>query len=274
MPAHGSLHWLNLLFAKIAINQKMNKTGLTLKAIPKLDRRMLTMHSNDGNALEQSKSTIDFLIKELVKTRLEASKQRAENQISKAKLMHANKQIMHDQLTKLPNRRLFDDRFNQAVLVSKRSQSYLALLFMDLDGFKYINDTWGHLAGDHYLIGVAERMKYVIRDSDTIARFGGDEFMLLIKDLAFDPVEALMQAKLIADKLRIAVIPPVSHTHQENDPFFKKVHKPSCTVSIGGIVFTGSTKHKIRLDDMIEKADKSMYEVKKNGGNQICIEAL
>lgn len=252
----------------------MNKTGLTLKAIPNLDRRMFTIHANESDSSKQTQATIDFLIKELMMTRLDASKQRAENQISKAKLMHANKQIVHDHLTKLPNRRLFEDRFHQAVLVSRRNQSFLALLFMDLDGFKYINDTWGHLGGDHYLIGVVERMKVAVRDSDTIARFGGDEFVVLITDLAFNPQDAMSNAKLFANKLRLSVIPTAIGANQEEGRLLNKTDTPSCTTSIGGIVFTGSMKSKITLDSMIEKADKLMYQAKQNGGNQIFMKLL
>lgn len=93
-------------------------------------------------------------------------------------------EILHDSLTGLPNKRLLVDRLTQALARSKRAGTYVAVLFLDLDDFKAVNDTLGHAAGDQLLIGVAKRLQECLRDTDTCARVGGDEFVVVLEDLA------------------------------------------------------------------------------------------
>jgi len=105
----------------------------------------------------------------------------------------------HDELTSLPNRALFNDRVRQAIARSSRSESMFAVLFVDLDNFKVVNDSLGHAAGDELLKEVAALLREVIRVADTVARFGGDEFALLVEETTAG--EADMTARRIADAL-------------------------------------------------------------------------
>jgi diguanylate cyclase (GGDEF)-like protein len=114
----------------------------------------------------------------------------------------------YDPLTHLPNRRLLNDRLSQALLASKRSAFYGALMFMDLDNFKALNDKHGHSAGDLLLVEVARRLKCCVREIDTVARFGGDEFVVLLGELALSPQESMAQAGVIAEKIRLALAEP------------------------------------------------------------------
>lgn len=110
----------------------------------------------------------------------EVQRRTAELESSRASLAH---QAQHDALTGLPNRTLFEDRLGQAIARAARADSQLAVLFLDLDGFKHVNDTLGHAAGDALLIEMAQRLQRLLRASDTVARLGGDEFMLLLTEL-------------------------------------------------------------------------------------------
>lgn len=106
----------------------------------------------------------------------------------------------YDALTQLPNRRLLHDRLSRAMAASKRNNCYGAVMFLDLDNFKPINDTHGHGVGDALLIEAANRLKTCIRDIDTVARFGGDEFVVTLSDLNADEFEAASQAEIVAEK--------------------------------------------------------------------------
>ena len=107
-----------------------------------------------------------------------------------------------DPLTQLPNRRLLLDRLQQAIVVSLRSGRHGALLFLDLDQFKMINDTQGHAVGDLLLIEVARRLQHCVREGDSVARLSGDEFVVVLEELSSQPDEAATQAELVAEKIR------------------------------------------------------------------------
>ncbi|MDD2309536.1 MAG: diguanylate cyclase, partial [Desulfuromonadaceae bacterium] len=171
----------------------------------------------------------------------------------------------YDPLTKLPNRRLLNDRLSQAMAVSKRKGCYCALMFLDLDNFKPINDTHGHIAGDLLLIEVAERLKRCVREMDTIARFGGDEFIVILSELKTDEGESTQQTRIVAEKIRTTLAVPYQLTvNYEGKPSTSVEH--SCTVSIGVALFQG---HKASQDDLLKWADVSMYKAKEAGGNSI-----
>src|ERR1019366_5346225 len=108
----------------------------------------------------------------------------------------------YDSLTMLPNRHLFMDRLHQALAVSARNGRHGALLFLDLDHFKTINDTQGHGMGDQLLIEVARRLRTGVRESDSVARLGGDEFVVVLEDLSSEADEAASQTELVAEKIR------------------------------------------------------------------------
>ncbi|OIQ99394.1 putative diguanylate cyclase YegE [mine drainage metagenome] len=171
----------------------------------------------------------------------------------------------HDSLTKLANRRLLVDRLTQTIFSSKRTQYYSSLVFLDLDNFKSLNDTHGHAAGDLLLIEVASRLKACVREIDTVARFGGDEFVLLLGNLSADKQEAILLATIIAEKIHISL----------SAPYYVKVASADMTcatiehygsASIGVAVFNGSDASS---DEVIEWADSAMYQAKEDGRNLI-----
>ena len=114
------------------------------------------------------------------------------------------KLAFHDSLTSLPNRRLLNDRLTQAMATSKRSGCHGALLFLDLDNFKPLNDKHGHEVGDLLLIEVAHRLKSCVREMDTVARFGGDEFVVILSELDVYKTDSINQARIVAEKMCIS----------------------------------------------------------------------
>ncbi len=171
----------------------------------------------------------------------------------------------YDPLTKLPNRHLLNDRLNQAMATSKRTECYGALMFLDLDNFKPINDSHGHVAGDLLLIEVAQRLKKCVREIDTVARFGGDEFIIVLSELNTDKTESYKQAQIVAEKIRITL----AAVYQLTVNYDSKVStyiEHSCTASIGIVLFQGK---EVSIEDLFKRADKSMYEAKENGRNAI-----
>ncbi len=171
----------------------------------------------------------------------------------------------HDALTHLPNRRLLNDRIAQAMAVSKRTGSFGALMALDLDNFKPLNDTHGHGIGDMLLIEVAKRLTASVRESDTVARFGGDEFEALLSELSTDRQQAVAQAERVAEKVRTALA--VDYSLKVSKPGKPEVWvNHQCTASIGIALF-------IRKDlddaDLLRQADVAMYQAKDAGRNSI-----
>ena len=157
----------------------------------------------------------------------------------------------YDKLTELPNRKLFLDRLTQTIKISKRNLKIFALLFIDLDGFKSINDTYGHDAGDKLLVEAGKRLTSIIRESDTAARMGGDEFTVILND-----VKSLDYAKATALKI----------LHSLNQPFYLNTIKKNIGASIGISIFT----EKLDTEDkLLQFADDAMYLAKKEGKNRI-----
>jgi len=172
----------------------------------------------------------------------------------------------HDTLTHLANRRLMEDLVAQTIASSKRSHRYGALLFLDLDNFKSLNDTHGHAAGDLLLMEVASRLQTAVRRVDTVARFGGDEFVVLLRDLSTDGAEARAQAGAIAEKVRASLAEPYVLHVTPSDPASALVEH-RCTASIGVAVFNGRQGS---LDEMLDQADSAMYRAKEEGRNRVC----
>ncbi len=162
----------------------------------------------------------------------------------------------YDTLTKLPNRRLFLDRFRTALPVSARRNSYGALLFLDLDKFKPLNDTFGHDYGDLMLIEVAARIKTCVREIDTAARIGGDEFVVLIEDVSNDQDEASHKAGLVAEKIREALA----------RPYELNGHEHHSSPSIGVCLYRGNQEP---VEVLLQHADMAMYQAKNAGGNTV-----
>jgi len=163
----------------------------------------------------------------------------------------------YDQLTRLPNRRLLLDRLQQALVASARSGSEGALLFIDLDNFKDLNDTLGHDKGDLLLKQVAERLSSCVREGDTVARIGGDEFVMMIEGLSCVPGEAAAQSKLIGEKVLRALNRPYPLANREHHS----------TPSIGVALFSDQ---KDNIDELLKRADLAMYKAKQAGRNTLC----
>ena len=156
-------------------------------------------------------------------------------------------QAFHDPLTDLPNRALLTDRLEHALVRTNRREGRLAVLFMDLDNFKVVNDSLGHEAGDSFLVEVAKRLRTCLRPEDTLTRFGGDEFAVLLEDLS-DAKQAARVAERIIEQLR--------------EPIVVEGREVFATVSIG-IVLAASSQDLPR--DLLRKADIAMYRAKEKG---------
>ena len=162
----------------------------------------------------------------------------------------------YDSLTKLPNRRLFLDRFRAALTISARRNDYGAVMFIDMDRFKMLNDTLGHDYGDLLLIEVSTRIKSCVREMDTVARLGGDEFVVLIEGISTDQDEASRKIGPIAEKIRDTLA----------QSYKLKSHEHHCSPSIGISLYRGNEKP---VDDLIQQADMAMYQAKESGRNAV-----
>jgi diguanylate cyclase (GGDEF)-like protein/PAS domain S-box-containing protein len=160
----------------------------------------------------------------------------------------------YDSLTTLPNRRLLLDRLQQALAASARSKRQGALLFIDLDNFKTLNDTLGHDKGDLLLQQVAQRLANCVREGDTVARLGGDEFVVMLEDLSANHREAAAQAESVGEKILSAL----------NDPYRLASHEHCSTPSIGVTLFND---HENSIDELLKQADLAMYQAKAAGRN-------
>ena len=188
-------------------------------------------------------------------------------EISKRKYMEdqVRQLAFHDLLTNLPNRRLLYDRLKQTMAAGKRSGRYNALMFLDLDNFKPLNDLHGHVAGDLLLIIAADRLRKSVREIDTVARFGGDEFVVVLNELDVDRKTSIDQARNVAEKIRTALSVPyqlsISHDGKTNITI-----EHQCTASIGVVVFIN---HELSQDDILKWADVTMYRAKEDGRNLV-----
>jgi len=163
----------------------------------------------------------------------------------------------YDPLTSLPNRRLLRDRLNQALQVSTRHARNNALLFVDLDNFKTLNDTLGHSEGDALLVQVAQRLKACVRDGDTVARLGSDEFLVLLEDLSEDDIEAATQAETVGEKIFEAFRPHFS---------LGDGVRHHCTTSIGITLFGGLVEGS---EQPLKRAELAMFQAKTAGRNSL-----
>ncbi len=162
----------------------------------------------------------------------------------------------YDPLTRLPNRRLLMDRLRQLLNLGKRTTRMRALLFIDLDNFKTLNDTLGHQNGDQLLREMARRLVSCVRESDTVARLGGDEFVVLLDGLDYHPEHAAQQMEAIAYKILASV----------EQPFWLDNREYFSTSSIGITVFSGNH---FTADELLQQADIAMYQAKSAGRNTL-----
>ncbi len=163
-----------------------------------------------------------------------------------------------DPLTTLPNRRLLADRLERTIAASARGGEFAAVLYVDMDRFKQLNDQSGHAAGDQFLCQVARRLAGAVRDQDTVARVGGDEFVVMILGLSVDRDAAMRKLRTFADKLAARLLDP----YELDDG---TVHRS--TASIGATLFGARSE----AGDILRTADEAMYRVKSQGGGGVCI---
>ena len=175
-----------------------------------------------------------------------------ERRIAQEKMQH---QAYFDALTDIPNRLLLTDRIEQSLAQYRRHNNLLAVLFLDLDHFKSINDSLGHHIGDVLLIETAKRLVSVCREGDTVARLGGDEFVILLNELGSDPLVAATRAELVAEKIH-EILSLV---------FDVGLNEPIVTSSSIGIALVGTDEH--TANDLLKFADTAMYQAKKEGRN-------
>lgn len=167
---------------------------------------------------------------------------------------------LFDTLTGLPNRRLLIDRLVQAIEQNRRNATLGALMFIDMDRFKTLNDTLGHDYGDMLLIEVARRLSGAVRKMDTAARLGGDEFVIMLPQLSADAAMAMKDAMTVANK----VLRNLGVRYQLGR------HGHDSTPSIGLTLFSGGGGETV--DGILRRADAAMYEAKRNGRNRICVD--
>ena len=162
----------------------------------------------------------------------------------------------YDPLTQLPNRRLLVDRLQHLISIRGRNDSHSAVLFIDLDNFKTLNDTRGHDAGDILLIEAANRLQTCVRESDTVARLGGDEFVIILGELSSVREEAIRQADIVSEKIRVLLSQPYQIMDFEHHG----------SGSIGVCLFNGAEN---TVKDLFKRADTAMYEAKTSGRNAV-----
>jgi diguanylate cyclase (GGDEF)-like protein len=213
------------------------ETGLRLSQVALL---------TESAALADHAQQLQLANEHLVKSTIAAHELAEE--IGRAKLQMAYL-AQHDALTGLPNRILLNDRLTQAMALAQRQGKQLALMFLDLDRFKYINDSLGHSVGDQLLLSVAHHLTAAVRGSDTVCRQGGDEFVILLAD-----VEHARDAALSAEKILTALTAPHRIDQLE-------LH---VTVSIGISIYPEDGQD---VDSLIKSADTAMYHAKENGRN-------
>lgn len=165
-----------------------------------------------------------------------------------------NQLAFYDPLTGLPNRQLLIDRLQHALVSAARRGRWTALLLIDLDNFKTLNDSLGHATGDLLLQQVPERLAQCVREDDTVARFGGDEFVVILEDLGESTMEAAAQTEAIGEKILAAL----------SQPCQLGTHEYRCTASIGATLFSDNQQ---TIDELLKQADIAMYQAKRNGRN-------
>ena len=179
-----------------------------------------------------------------------------DNTLKRAAAEEIKRLAFYDYLTHLPNRRLLLDRINQAFATTARKHQRGALLFVDLDNFKDLNDNFGHDIGDLLLLQVAQRLVSCVREEDTVARIGGDEFVIMLEDLSPDILVCATQVEVIGEKILAAL----------NQPYQLGTHEYHNSPSIGATLFSNHTESR---EDLLKQADIAMYQAKKTGRNTL-----
>ena len=228
------------------------------------------LHDVDSEVTGLSLGAADYITKPInvttarhrIRNLLEREQLRKEVALQRDQLREL---AFHDALTGLPNRLMLSDRINQAMASSKRSGLYGAVMFIDLDNFKPLNDAYGHEVGDLLLKDVARRLNESVREMDTVARVGGDEFVVMLSGLCADRAASTEQAAGVAEKIRASVVVPYRLTvprHAQADD----VVEHHCSASIGVVMFAD---HEASHTDILKRADVAMYQAKDAGRNTV-----
>jgi len=176
--------------------------------------------------------------------------------VQKATQKAITHQAQHDFLTNLPNRLLFNDRFEQQLAFAKRHKTKFAVIYLDLDKFKQVNDMLGHQVGDDLLIAVAERLSELVREIDTVSRFGGDEFAILVSE-----VDSIDDVTTLANKVMFTL----------SRPFLIYTHTVNVSASLGITLYP---EHGADMKSLLNNADKAMYQAKRDGHNRYVIAGI
>ncbi len=186
--------------------------------------------------------------------------------IEKTRAEHTIRQLAYyDPLTSLPNRRMLNERLADVLMSSQRSREYGALMLIDLDNFKPLNDNHGHRVGDQLLIEVARRLSRGVRPADLVARLGGDEFVVILDALGACPITAQRMTLEMAEAVRESVVEPY-RLRVDYEPGEPEWVSHACSASIGVTLFSGTGLNK---SEVLRQADEAMYQAKQSGRNTI-----
>ena len=227
------------------------KANPALSHIPVIFLTATSDHNAESTGLVLG--AVDYISKPI---KLEIAKLRIGNALEREVLRQRLERIAHyDTLTKLPNRALLADRLTQAMMQTERRGQHLSVAFLDLDGFKAVNDTHGHEAGDFLLVTVAERMREALRDGDTLARLGGDEFVAVLLDLA-----DIASSAPILNRLLQAAARPVQYG--------QITLQVSASLGVTFYPQAQGQAEELEADQLMRQADQAMYQAKQSGKNR------
>jgi len=254
-----TLRHIPVIFVTALNDDNSEVTGLSLGAADYITKpiNVTIARHRIRNLLER-----EHLRKELGQQRDRLQEEIARRVKSEEQVRHL---AFHDTLTGLPNRRMLGDRLGQVMASSKRSGLYGALLFLDLDNFKPLNDIHGHDVGDLLLKEVAQRLSGCVREMDTVVRLGGDEFVVMLSELNVDKDLSLEQARVVAEKVSFSLAEPY-HLEVSKAGQMDCMVEHHCSASIGVVVFTN---HEASQADLLKWADAAMYQAKYAGRNTV-----
>jgi diguanylate cyclase (GGDEF)-like protein len=208
----------------------------------------LDLYWTDGQMYSEQESKRAQLLAEVAVSYLKLAGDRAEARAAEEQLAT---RVLHDQLTGLPNRGLIHELISHALAIAARHQTSLAVLFVDLDRFKAVNDTYGHLTGDVVLQEVARRLQLTVRSSDTVGRLGGDEFLILCEDRANSNEYMASVASKLADRIHAVLTEPIRIANTE--------------LTVSASVGVAVSRDRQSPADLIHAADLAMYQAKARG---------